>query len=823
LATGSLLFLLLLAVLPWHLAEPKSVFAKDRGVTSNKTVEVECDNVIFYRLFVLLIPSRANLLNLSSFVRTPLPLSRTSCVLSLVTSFGCIMKTTTSHENTSSSSNHDVSIETSHTHIGIDFGTTNSAAAVYVRNRGRPKWMRLQTTTTTPSGQKIDRIVPTVLVLISHDYYHHHHHHHKMNQTNSNNQSQLHAIWHNVHDLVPNLMAAVGTGALLFLKQLEPENDPDILERATIRSIKRKLLLSSSNTESNTTIHVTPLGMTSPMTLEMVLGIAMFLRAIKHAADQYLQSRTVKKKQFQLPGQLLPIQYCVIGVPATANLCFRKWIVQAATKAGFVVESNNTTANITLTESTAAAMAYGLTVSSSSSTMKHKNILVFDMGGGTTDVTIAEQQPQQPDKTNPMTANEEDKEEDENAWIVQVTHGANIGGEDMDQAIAQHVLRTLQANDNDHDSNDDQHMMMHPRLLQACRRAKEELCGDAYPNTKNRIIWQGRAVEITGKQFETIVQPIVNTAKNIVEQAMDRYKELQQSKRKNSNSNIDSTVTIQEVIVIGGGTFVPSIRAMLQEYFRIELCTSVHPMSAVAQGCSIAAAAHVVPRHELRSALMLDTNPHPIGVLTTSTTTPDASSSSSSNKFIYNFVEILHRDETLPAAHSARFVLADLHQPGVTVRAVEKIGSENSSEPGTITERTLAKQYNDLGEFTFLLHRLTTQQERILLEGDGIRSVEIGMTLKENGEFIVSIFDPLDPEHLRKKEDYIRAKQQQQPPSTRNGDAKAEIVLGYTNENDDRWTSEQILLILGLIVVSVLYLVAKIAFADPAKIQKEIV
>jgi hypothetical protein len=175
----------------------------------------------------------------------------------------------------------------------------------------------------------------------------------------------------------------------------------------------------------------------------------------------------------------------------------------------------------------------------------------------------------------------------------------------------------------------------------------------------------------------------------------------------------------------------------------------------------------------------------------------------------------------LPAAHSATFVLADLHQPGVTVRAVEKIGPEHDLEPNATTKTTLARQYNDLGEFTFLLHRLTPLQERKIMEVDGIRSVEIGMTLKENGEFIVSIFDHLDPEHLRKKEEYIRAKQQQ-PPAPRNGDAKTQSVLGYRNEDDARWTSEQILLVLGLIAVLVLYIAAKIAFADPAKIQRDI-
>ena len=156
----------------------------------------------------------------------------------------------------------------------------------------------------------------------------------------------------------------------------------------------------------------------------------------------------------------------------------------------------------------------------------------------------------------------------------------------------------------------------------------------------------------------------------------------------------------------------------------------------------------------------------------------------------HHFIEILPRDASLPAASYATFQLADIHQPGVTVKAVEQIGDDNA--------------YSTLGEFTFLLHRLTPDQIAAL---HGTRSVDIGMTLKTNGEFVVSIFDPHDPDHIRKRERYVRAKQ---GGRNKNATINDNNILDY--QTKEQISMEQIALIIACIALFALYVAAKLAF-----------
>jgi molecular chaperone DnaK (HSP70) len=213
---------------------------------------------------------------------------------------------------------------------------------------------------------------------------------------------------------------------------------------------------------------------------------------------------------------------------------------------------------------------------------------------------------------------------------------------------------------------------------------------------------------------------------------------------------------------------------MLQDLFSsLELCTSVNAESAVAQGAAIQAALRsgLVPKHELRSALMLDALPHSIGVQMDN----DA------------FLPILDKDAQLPAMGYATFALADVHQPGVTVVAVEDVGEELPLER--------------IGEFTFLLRRLSEEE---LSKLNGTRTVNIGTTMETSGEFVVSVFDSNDPEHLEKKRRYQQHK-------------AGGVELGYHDGADkgSKMTRDEMIMVAGSVLLFLVYILVKVVFHDP--------
>jgi molecular chaperone DnaK (HSP70) len=336
--------------------------------------------------------------------------------------------------------------------------------------------------------------------------------------------------------------------------------------------------------------------------------------------------------------------------------------------------------------------------------------------------------------------------------------------------------------------------------------AKERLCGAGGEAAAASAVVAVQGMRVTIHQDELVraLEPVLLQTRQVVQSALEQFQTMmqqqQQQEQQNSSdsSMVASTAEIREVILIGGASAVPAVRQLLASLFPKvpELCVSVNAHSAVAQGCAIAAAlaSHHVPRHELESALMLDTSPHPIGVLTATD----------------NFVEILPAQATLPAKGFATFTLADPRQRGVTVRAVERVWlderySDSKNKQKKRQQQQQRELFVPLGEFTFLLHRLPNHDPRTTSS----RSVDIGMVLRTNGEFVVSIFDPNDPEHVRRKE---RARNHQSKGS--------DDILAFRDMvvAEEALSWEQILLMVACIVVFVLYVAAKLVFANESKI-----
>jgi len=488
--------------------------------------------------------------------------------------------------------------------------------------------------------------------------------------------------------------------------------------------------------------------------------VALLLRSIRLEAQQSL-----RKYKLNAPGsddgQNNTVRNCVVGVPAHFGRTQRNAVQKACRLAGFDGHVS------TITESTAAAMAYGVFVSpklanntDDAEVARNKVILVFDMGGGTTDVTICEMS----------------SDASRRFKVVSTAGDRRLGGDDLDERLVQYVWTQIQ-NGNDVSSMDANE---HRSLREMCRAAKEELCGngdDPPPAPEVIVDHRDGSVKISKEQFNDIIRPFVDRADGIVEDALIVY--ARHIKVRRSRAKVD------EVVLVGGSSRVPAIRNMLTKKFSEvpELCYSIKPEAAVSQGAAVQAAilSGCVPLHELRSAMMLDSLPHAIGVLTSADNGEEA------------YIPILTKDQPLPAVNAKLFFLADIDQPGITIVAVEDVGDEFPLQR--------------LGEFTFLLHRLTEDDKASL---GSRRKVEVGFVVDESGKFTVSFFDELDPDHQAKKRRYLEMKRKA-------GELIGETGGDIAGDVPRPKTREEVLLNLSVVAVVLIYIFIKIAFAEPTE------
>lgn len=684
-------------------------------------------------------------------------------------------------------------IDDNTTTIGIDLGTSHCTAAVWDSTRGHPKWMRLGAAAYAESN-KDGRIMPSAVLFLT-----------RRLAVQMNLQSHV----MNVETIFPNqdpsLVVCVGAPAVQALElattttatsqQKKKKNNDDntfqypsykAISAALVTSAKRLVGLSrvpenlqsslsletvvDSDNDDEIGFKVQPLGYGQrTLVVTPSQATSILLLTLRWASQAYLKANLYKKK-LQIPGASssafsslsLTCTNAVIGVPAHYNQAQRQVVLRAANKAGF-------TGKVTLlTESTAAAMAYGIFVSRADTT---KTLLVFDSGGGTTDVTIATMATGAgSDKDNTSLSSCEESQR----FQVVVTEGdARLGGDDMDAALLALALQKV-------DMTDAQVYHHRRQLLHACRRAKERLCGDVdhgYQKPESSVtisLLDDKQCNLTQDDLEKALGTWMERGKKLVRRALERY-----AAEKDLSYN---AIIMNEVILVGGATRVPAVRNMLRQLFPppnpADLCLSVNAMAAVAQGAAIQAAIQSgrVPQHEVRSAMMLDTVPHAIGVLLPESET---------------FVEIIPRDAPLPAFGAAMFQMASPQQPGVTVVAVEQV------EDGQL--------YPKLGEFTFLLARLPETKVEALGEK---RSIEIRMSLFESGDFRVSYFDENDPEHAGLK------------PSACPKDDSDSPVLAF-QQDEDSFSFEQIMLLVSCIVLLFAYVAAKIYFQEELSAKSE--
>ncbi len=309
-----------------------------------------------------------------------------------------------------------------------------------------------------------------------------------------------------------------------------------------------------------------------------------------------------------------PVTDAVITVPANFTHAQRKHTMEAGEKAGLNVLR-------LLNEPTAAALAYGFKKEI------QKKIAVFDLGGGTFDVSILEC--------------------GEGVYEILGTAGNTfLGGEDFDYRIVNWLADSFQQQTGIDPRQDKEALQ---RLKDAAERAKCELSFvDRTPILIPRLGGEHNLeVELSREQLETMVQDLVNETIKITDSAL-----------RTANLSIED---LDEIILVGGMTRMPKIQETIRIFFGMNPCKGVHPEEVVAIG----AAVHGYSlESEVQSTLLLDVTPHALGVDT-------------AGGF---FKPIIEKNTTVPCSESRTFTTVKDGQKEVkiTVRqGSSKLATEN--------------------------------------------------------------------------------------------------------------------------------------------------
>ena len=342
---------------------------------------------------------------------------------------------------------------------------------------------------------------------------------------------------------------------------------------------------------------------------------AKTLRKLKEAAESYLGHKVNK---------------AVITVPAYFNDSQRQATKDAGQIAGLEV------ARI-INEPTAAAMAYGLDKS-----QKEQKIVVFDLGGGTFDVSILE-------------LNEDDGMKV--FEVISTSGDTHLGGDDFDEVLINFVADEFQKS-NAIDLRKD--TMALQRLQEACEKAKRELSSRPQTDINLPFIAQdsdGNAkhlqVAISRSDFERLIDPLVERCRRPVEQAL-------------KDANLKPS-EIDEVVLVGGSTRVPKVQEMVTGIFGKDPHRGVNPDEVVAVGAAIQGS---VLAGDRKDVLLLDVTPLTLGIET-------------EHGIMTALVE---RNTTIPTEKKQTFSTAADNQTAVTIQVYQG-------------ERSMATDNRMLGQF----------------------------------------------------------------------------------------------------------------------------